>query len=278
IDIADEVELIDLEPEELLKRLAEGKVYTPDRADLAAKNFFRKGNLTALREMALRLTAERVDQQMQDYMQVKHIQGPWKSGERLMVAVSPSPFSERLVRWTRRMAYNLKAPWVAIYVEPLHPVAAAKKIQLARNLSLVHKLGGEVLTMSSDDVVGTMLRVAKQRNVTQIVVGKPVRSRIQEWLAGGSVVNRLVRESGEIDVYVVTGDKAETAERPLQIQTRLHSGPNQYVIALAVVTAAVLVCYGLSPATGSSTVGYQEVALILLFVIVLLGNFLGRGP
>jgi len=109
IDIANDIELIDLEPEELLKRLTEGKVYAPDRAELAAKNFFRKGNLTALREMALRLTAERVDQEMQDYMQIKRISGPWKSAERLMVAVSPSPLSERLVRWTRRMAYKATA-------------------------------------------------------------------------------------------------------------------------------------------------------------------------
>ncbi len=113
LDLADEIELIDLPPDALRKRLAEGKVYTAERVEVAANNFFRTGNLTALREMALRLTAEHVDHKLQDYMQAKRIAGPWKSGDRLMVAVSPSPFSEEVIRWTRRMAYTLEAPWFA---------------------------------------------------------------------------------------------------------------------------------------------------------------------
>ena len=123
LDLADDIELIDLPPEDLRKRLAEGKVYTAERADVAARNFFRTGNLTALREMALRLTAEHVDHKLQDYMQVKHIAGPWKSGERLLVAVGSSPFSEQAVRWTRRMAYNLEAPWLAVHVETAHKLS-----------------------------------------------------------------------------------------------------------------------------------------------------------
>src|SRR5258706_6547328 len=115
--------------------------------------------------MALRLTAEHVDQQMQDYMQVKQIHGPWKSLDRLMVAVSPSPFSEQLIRWTRRTAYNLKAPWMAIYVEPLRPVTEAQKGQLARNLLLVHKLGGEWILTPGDDPPPEVLLVGHQRNV-----------------------------------------------------------------------------------------------------------------
>ncbi len=278
IDIANDIELIDLEPEELLRRLAEGKVYTPDRADLAAKNFFRKGNLTALREMALRLTAERVDQEMQQYMHIKRIQGPWKSAERLMVAVSPSPLSERLVRWTRRMAYNLKAPWLAVFVQPMRPLSDTEKAQLARTMSLAHKLRGEVITVSGDDIVETLMRVAHQRNVTQLVIGKPVRNHLQELLRGGSVVNRLVHASGDIDVYVVTGDKESVTERPVVPRPTLQSGPNQYVVAILVVVVSVAICYVLSSAAISPVIGYQETALILLLVIVLLANFLGRGP
>ncbi|MEP7285488.1 MAG: sensor histidine kinase KdpD [Chloroflexota bacterium] len=274
IEIADKIELIDLEPDELLKRLAEGKVYTPDRAQLAANNFFREGNLTALREMALRLTAERVDQQMQDYMQVKAIHGPWKSLERLMVAVSPSPLSERLVRWTRRTAYTLKAPWLAVFIEPLHPLTDAQKIQLSRNLSLARKLGGEVVTTSGDNPVRELMRIAEQRNVTQIIVGKPTRSLFQEFLAGGSLVNQLVRVSGEIDVYVVTGDQTEETNRPVIVRPTLHSEPNQYILSLAVVLAAIAISYFLI----SPLISYHEVALVLLFVIVILANFVGRGP
>jgi two-component system sensor histidine kinase KdpD len=273
IDIADEIELIDLEPEELLRRLAEGKVYTPERAELAAKNFFRKGNLTALREMALRLTAERVDQQMQDYMQVKHIQGPWKSLERLMVAVSPSPLSERLIRWTRRTAYTLKAPWLAIYVEPATPLNETQKAQLVRNLALVRKLGGEVVSTSSEDPAREIIRIAKQRNVTQIIVGKPAHNRLQEFLGGGAMVNRLIQLSGDIDVYVISGDKTESAEHPVLPRPAIHSGRNQYLIVCAVVIVAIGISYALAP-----LVGYVETALFMLFVIVLLGNFVGRGP
>jgi len=146
LDVAHSIELIDLTPEELRKRLSEGKVYIAERAAAAAESFFRLGNLTALREMALRLTAERVDQQLRDYMQIKRIAGPWKSGERMMVAISPSPLSERLVRWTRRMAYNLEASWMAMYVETATALSPNEQARLARTLDLARQLGGEVAT------------------------------------------------------------------------------------------------------------------------------------
>lgn len=273
IDAANEIELIDLAPEELLKRLAEGKVYAPERAELAVNKFFRVGNLTALREMALRLTAERVDHQLQDYMQVKHIAGPWKSGERLMVAVSPSPLSERLVRWTRRMAYNLDAPWLAVYVESPPPLNDEQKALLARHLALARTLGGEVLTTVGDNIVETLMRVAHQRNVTQLVIGKPIHSWLGEVLSGGSLVDRLVHASGDIDVYVVTGDPAESSERPLVTYPTLNSGPNRYMIAVAVVaiiTGVNLLAFPL--------IDYRAVALSLLFTVLLLAATVGRGP
>src|SRR5258708_6196574 len=273
LDTANEIELIDLAPEELLKRVAEGKVYAPDRAELAANKFFRVGNLTALREMALRLTAERVDHQLQDYMQVKHIAGPWKSGERLMVAVSPSPLSERLVRWTRRMAYSMDAQWLAVYIESLEPLPDEQKARLARHLALARSLGGEVLTIASDDVVQTLMRLARQRNVTQIVIGKPVQNWLREFLSGGSLVDKLVHASGDIDIYVVTGDKTESSEKPLVTYPTLHSGPNRYVIAVAVVAAVTLLNLLAFP-----LFDYRAVALILLFTVLILAASVGRGP
>jgi len=282
IDMADEIELIDLEPDELIKRLGEGKVYATERAQVAIDKFFRKGNLTALREMALRLTAERVDHQLQDYMQVKHIAGPWKSGERLMVAVSASPLSERLIRWTRRMAYNLEAPWIAVYVESPQPMNDAAKAQLNHNLSLVHKLDGEIITTSGTNTVDALMRVARQRNVTQIVMGKPQQTKIQEWMKGGSLVNRLVRQSGEIDVYVVSGDEQESDERLLSNlpSPHLHSGLNQYTLAAVISIAAVAICFLLEnwPFFRETIGDYRAISLILLTVVVVLGNFVGRGP
>lgn len=281
LDMADEIELIDLSPEDLRKRLAEGKVYTLERADLAARNFFRVGNLTALREMALRLTAEHVDHQLQDYMQLKQIAGPWKSGERLMVAVGPSPFSERLIRWTRRMAYNLEAPWLAVTVSTPDPLSEAAKERLARNVALARSLGGEIVGVSGEDVPSALLRLARQRNVTQIVIGKPQHTRWQTLLRGGSLVDQVIRASGDIDIYVVTGDAEEGQEGsrpPLQqfFQRQNRSPLGQYGLALAFVvglTALNLLLVDLLP-----WMTYLSVGLINLLMVLLVAVYLGRGP
>jgi two-component system, OmpR family, sensor histidine kinase KdpD len=273
VEEAAEIELIDLAPEELLKRLAEGKVYTGERADQAAQHFFRQGNLTALREMALRLTAERVDHQLRNYMQVKHIAGPWKSGERLMVAVSASPLSERLVRWTRRMAYNLDAPWLAVYVETSREPTANEKARLVQCMALARELGAEVVTTSDVDVPRALLRVARQHNVTQLVVGKPERSLLQEYFGNARVVNRLIRESGDIDIYVVTGDKTATTARPLAIPWEARAEWLHYLIALGAVALITVVNLVLMP-----YIGYRAVALVYLFVVSTLALFTGRWP
>ena len=272
VDLATQVELIDLTPEELRVRLAEGKVYIPQSADLAARNFFRVGNLTALREMALRLTAERVDHQLQDYMSLKRIAGPWKSGERLMVAVGASPMGQRLVRWTRRMAYNLEAPWLAVNVETTQPLSENAKAQLARNLTLARELGGEVVSTAGDDVVRSLLRVARARNVTQIIIGKPARGAWIDWVRGGSLVDRLIGASGDLDVYVVRGDKGEP-RRPVRPAPTTETNLREYLIAALVVAVVV----GLNLAT-VQWISNQAAGLILLFTISLLALFVGRGP
>ena len=266
-EVANDVELVDLTPEELLQRLAEGKVYIGDeRAESAASNFFRQGNLTALREMALRLTAERVDHQLQDYMVLKRIAGPWKSSERLMVAVSSSPLSERLVRWTRRMAYTLEAPWIAVHVETSHALAPAQQERLANVLALADELGAEVVTTWDEDVVRGLLRVARERNVTQIVIGKPVRSRWQDW-SSGALVDRLLRQSGDIDVYVVTGDPPSVAPRPSRLWPRPVSWGRQYALTLLVMALVVGLNWLALP-----LIGYRAVALVLLFAVSVPGH------
>jgi two-component system sensor histidine kinase KdpD len=278
LDQADEIELIDLPPEELRKRLAEGKVYTPERVEVATNNFFRVGNLTALREMALRLTAEHVDHQLQDYMQLKRIAGPWKSGERLIVAVGPSPFSEQAIRWTRRMAYNLEAPWLAVYVETSRPLAPAQQQQLVRNLDLVRSLGGEVVTTAGDDVSAALLRVARQRNATQIVAGKPPPTRWWRIFGRPTLVDRLIRESGDIDIYIVTGEKqaAPSGTRGILPAPPPRSSWRNYLWALLVV-GGVTVTFGLLY-EGYPWLGYQAVGLMELFAVLLIAIYLGRGP
>ncbi|HEY3290158.1 MAG TPA: ATP-binding protein, partial [Anaerolineae bacterium] len=246
---------------------------TGDVSEHDAPNFFRLGNLTALREMALRLTAERVDQQLRNYMQVKHITGPWKSGERLMVAVSASPLSERLVRWTRRMAYNLDAPWIAVYVETSHELTESEKVSLAQGMALARELGAEVVTTSDENVPRALLRVARQRNVTQIVVGKPERGFVKQLFGRARVVNKLIRESGDVDIYVVTGDQNESPSRPIVIPWETRPEWQQYLIMLAVVAITTVINFIALP-----YIGYRSVALVYIFVVSLLALFAGRGP
>ena len=278
LDLANEIELIDLSPDDLRRRLAEGKVYTVERVETASNNFFRVGNLTALREMALRLTAEHVDHQLQDYMQVKRIAGPWKSGERLMVAISPSPFSERLIRWTRRMAYNLEAPWIAVYIDRSASLTPDAKAQLERNLESARELGGEVVIAAGENITDVLIRTARQRNVTQIVIGKPTHTRFQMWLRGGSLVDHMIRASGDIDVYVVTGDETVGDTRPAFTlpQPTIHSNLRQYLLALsiiAIMTAIDLLIYNQIP-----WIGYQVVGLTELMAVLLIAAYIGRGP
>jgi two-component system sensor histidine kinase KdpD len=281
LDLADELELIDLSPDELRRRLAEGKVHTSDRPDLAANNFFRIGNLTALREMALRLTAEHVDHKLQDYMQIKRIAGPWKSGERLLVAVGPGPFSEQVVRWTRRMAYNLEAPWLAVYVATSPTLPPAQQEQLARTLELVRSLGGEVLTAAGSDMAAALLHVARQHNVTQIIVGKPQAGLW--WQRRSSLVDSLIRTSGNIDIYVVSGAERSQAggargllpPLPTPVSTASPAWIS-YGAALAIVaavTAILAVAHAFWP-----WFTYQAVGLIELFAVLLIAIYLGRGP
>ncbi|NJL94818.1 MAG: sensor histidine kinase KdpD, partial [Anaerolineae bacterium] len=274
LDLATEVELIDLSPEELRKRLAEGKVYTPERAEVAAQNFFRVGNLTALREMALRLTAERVDHQLQNYMQVKRIAGPWRSAERLLVAVGPSPSSAQLIRWTRRTAYNLDAPWLAVYVETTQTLSTADQAQLSRNLALARELGGEVVMAAGQDVVAVLLRLARQRNVTQIVMGKP---RGWRWWRG-SLAERMLSASGQIDVYLVSGQTEEqTPPAPVRGLGRSLVAPlRHYAAALAWV--GLVTALNLLLISSLDWVGYQVVGLTELLAVLLIAIYLGRGP
>ncbi|MAS37837.1 MAG: two-component sensor histidine kinase [Anaerolineaceae bacterium] len=278
LDMADEIELVDLSPDDLRKRLAEGKVYTPERIDVAASNFFRTGNLTALREMALRLTAEHVDHKLQDYMQLKQIAGPWKSRERLMVAVGASPFSEQLIRWTRRMAYNLEAPWIAVHVETGQTLSPDAQERLARNLDLVRSLGGEIVTTTGETIADALLHIARQRNVTQIVIGKPGQQRWMKLFRQPSMIDRLISGSGDIDVYVVTGEKPESAPPPRQWQAPSASPSSwlQSLLALAIVgsvTGLNLLIVNWLP-----WVRYQAVGLTELLAVLLIAVYLGRGP
>ncbi len=207
LEQADEVELIDLPTDDLLQRLRDGKVYLPPQAEKASHNFFRKGNLIALRELALRRTADRVDAQMELYRRDKAISSSWPAAERILVCVSPSPLSARLVRAARRMAAGLHAEWLAVYVETSAALHApeADRNRVIQTLRLAEQLGGKTVTLSGQKVSEELLSYARSRNVSKIIIGKPLRPRWREILFG-SVVDELIRGSGEIDVYVISGE------------------------------------------------------------------------
>ncbi len=275
LDLADDIELVDLPPDELLLRLREGKVYTAERSEAAARHFFQKGNLTALREIALRKTADRVNLQLKDYMQENRISGPWKTVERLMVAVGPSPYSEQLIRWTRRIAATMEAPWIAVYVQASRPLPEAAEKRLKKNIALAQELGATLVTTADDDIARALLRAARQNNATQIVIGKSMTNPVLDLVHGGSLVNRLIRESGAIDIYVVKSDAGAPPKKPFRYRgfAGVASPLHHYVASCIAVCAATAAC-----SLASSYIDYRSVGMFLLFIISLLSLFIGRGP
>src|SRR5215468_10248043 len=188
------LELVDLPPAELVQRLHDGKVYVPDRAAAAAQNFFREANLTALRELSLRLVADHVGVDTREFRETQVSVGPWKTGHTLLVGVGPSPLSEQLIRWTRRMADGLRCRWLAVHVEGPQSLSTGAQAQLEKNLATARELGGGVITTTDDDLVRGLLRVAREQNVTQIIVGKPGNAGWLDWLHGGDqLLRRLTR-------------------------------------------------------------------------------------
>lgn len=274
VDRADEVELIDLPPDDLLERFREGKVYVPDQAEEALRNFFRKGNLIALRELALRRTAERVDAQMQSYMRDHAIGAIWPTAERLLVAVSASPLSVRLVRAAKRMADRLRAEWWVAYVETpaqlrLPPEA---KDRVAETLRLAESLGAKTVTLTGARMSEEILAFARQHNVTRIVVGKPQRS-LWKRIVLGSIVDALVQGSGDIDIAVISGDKDEPAAAPVRPRMARPTSWSGYAQALATVVVATGLAWLMFPLFEVS-----NLVMIYLLGIVLVARRHGRGP
>src|ERR1700758_3394638 len=272
LDLADEIVLVDLTPEQLIARLAEGKVYLGERAEWAAKNFFRESNLTALREMALRLVAEHVDRDLRDIMSEQKIAGPWKSGDRLLVAVSASPYSERLIRYTRRLAASMEASWMVANIERPRPLSQEEQARLTRYLALARQLGAEVISTPGTDVGEALLRIARQHNVTQIVIGKPLGPR---WtFLKRDPLRWLMRNSGNIDIHMIPADESAPPWRGETIEERLARAPwRDFGVALAI--AAVVTAFSLSI---FDYTGYWAVSLFYLLAVVLAATRLPRWP
>ena len=267
-----ELELIDLPPDELRARLAAGKVYLVERAATAQDKFFRPGNLSALRELALRFAAEHVGDTVRAYRQAQGVGAPWKSGQRLLVAVSSSPSSASLIRWAKRLAGELNATWVAVYVEGARPLTAEDKTRLDSHLSQARSLGAEIVNTSDEDIVRAILRTAREQNATQIVVGKPLGWRWLEVWRGGSFLNRLIYESGQIDIHAVSPDPGAIVATKPSIEWDWEWDWSAYGIAGLLVGLTTLVNWWLSHwLTG------QGLALVYLGSTVAIAMVFSRG-
>ena len=271
LDQAFEIRLVDIPPEDLLQRLHDGKVYIPEQAALAARKFFKPGNLMALRELSMRRAASCVDDQMRAYMESRSIVGPWAVAERLMVCVSGSPFSERLIRTTRHLADELKAPWHTVYIET---PGGGKHLQenrkhVWRDLRLAESLGAQVANVTAVSVADAAIDYAVKHNISKIVVGKPSKPRWREFLRQ-PLVDQIIRRSGTIDVYVVSISEAERKKEP---GVKLPGKPvpwQQYMKSLALVLAA----------TATSELAFQflsttNLVMIYLLAVVLAATRLG---
>ncbi|HVP90849.1 MAG TPA: DUF4118 domain-containing protein, partial [Terriglobales bacterium] len=271
---ADEVKLVDVTPEDLLQRLQEGKVYMPAAAERAIRNYFRPGNLTALRELALRQTAERVDDQMREYMQAHAIAGVWPVTERILACVSGGRMSERVIRTARRVADARHAEWLAVFVETsaFHRRPENERDRVARVLKLAEQLGGEAVTISGERIATELVRYAERRNVTEIILGKPLRSRWLE-LRRRSPVDEVIRRSGNIEVRVISSEAAESDQRatPSAHAPAIHI--NRYLSALAFVATAGLVAKGLQLA-----ISLTDYALVFLTAVLFSAVAGGLGP
>lgn len=264
-----EIKLVDIPPEELIQRLNEGKIYLPDQAAEAVKKFFRPGNINALREMALRLTARRVDQQLQDYMRAHAIDGPWPTGEKIMVCISSSPLAARLIRVGQRMANNMKSDWLVVYVDQpgTLPITGRDKDRLQENLRRAEELGAETINASGSSTAQVLVQLAVERNIGHIIMGKPLRPRWQELLRG-SVVDEVIRQSEGISVHVISGKS-----KPDEVagQTRRTVNPVRYRpylfigIILAVLT---LILYPFSEKLGLTNIAMLYLLPVLLAAVI----------
>ncbi len=277
---ADEVELVDISPDELAERLREGKIYRPEEAERALQHFFNRGNLIALRELALRKTAERVDAQMQEARRASASTQIWAASEKLLVCVGPSPFAPQLVRTTKRLATALHANWYAVSVEsPGQAISEAARARLTETFHLAEQLGAQAITLSGQNVADELLAFAWQKNITKIVVGKPELPRWREWLRG-SIVDDLIRRSGAIDIYVMRHERAQSGSADRSKPAERVFDPKPYVYAGAICLLATLIGAFVYHVLGNHGERFSNTnALMLdLLAILFIASRFGRGP
>ena len=276
-DLADQIEIVDLAPEELLLRLKEGKLYLGDRAERAAENFFKIEHLIALRELALRFIAEKVDHELQDQMVLKGLSGAWKTSEKLLVGISHSPYSERIIRSTRRMSSMIDCPWFALYVQTGETLSEEDQKQLRINIELVQNLGGELITSMDTDLLNAFRRTCNDKRITQIILGRPDKRLFKDLFQRGNILDRLVDSKSEVDIHVIRSERLPVykgfSSKLLGLLPKFHTSFYSYYGAAWMILAISIVAYGIAP-----FLGYRSMGSLFLVAILFLSTFLTRGP
>ncbi|MEY4510996.1 MAG: hypothetical protein RLZZ450_3118 [Pseudomonadota bacterium] len=276
LERADEIELVDISPEQLLLRLQEGKVYLADSATRAAEHFFQRGNLLALRELALRQTAVHVESDVLAYRERHGVDKPWATSERVLVSVGPSPASARLVRAGKRMAAGLRAPWVAASVDATHrpPLRERDRERLEAHLRLAESLGASVVRLQGADITSPLLDYARRHNVTRLILGKPTHARFLDRLRG-SLLDRIVRASGDIDVHVISGDHVGPPETAPAATPEARTKPSLRAYALSAVFVALSTGVGMLV---RAVYPVPDLEMLYLLAVMIAASQLGRGP
>lgn len=273
IESAADIVLVDLTPFELLQRLKEGKVYLGDKSEIAARNFFKEDRLTALREIVLRYAAEKVDHDLHEMESLYEKKSSWRPRERLLVAINDSPYAQKLIRTTRRLASHLDAPWIALHVDEGRFLTENETNMLAKNLSLARDLGAEVITTNDPNIAEAIQRVSHQRGVTQIIIGRPPKKTIFGIFQRTSLVDKLARQSGDIDIYVIKHEASLTKKRKRLVAFSYKKQIYSYSLVFLCVLLLSSINWFLLP-----FIGYKVIGVIFLIVILFLSLFVKKGP
>ncbi|HLJ05839.1 MAG TPA: sensor histidine kinase KdpD, partial [Acetobacteraceae bacterium] len=272
IDKADDIEVIDLTPDDLIQRLKDGKVYVPHQAERAVRHYFSQGNLTALRELALRRTAQRVDDEMVRYMQAHAIPGPWAAGERVLACIGSDPSSTDVVRLAKRMADSLRAPWTAIHIETGRNLnlSDAQRDRIAEAMRLAERLAAETVTLPGQDVAGTIADYARANNFTHIIIVQPPRSIWRELLQG-SLAQQLIRQAGGASVHVVgrAREASELSDQPILREAVRHAGDARaFLGSLGVVAVSLGAALLLHQMLSLASVAMAFITAVLVAAVV----------
>lgn len=275
MDMADEIELIDIPPEELVKRLKQGKIYPADQASRALGSFFVMGNMTALRELAMRTAADRVDAQLREHMAVNAIQGPWPTQERILVCVNESPAAREAIRVAKRSADRARVGWIALNIVSTRSedMTEADKDRLAATLRLAERLGAELATLESErDVAEAILALARDRNVQRIVVGRRRRRTLWERLTTEDYARDLIRQAGSFEVTIASEPEEKAAGRTLRLP-RPSGGPMAWGEAVLATAAASLGAWA-----ADTLFPVASLALFFMTAVIVVASRRGMGP